>query len=136
MLARQERYRLKACIKIGEEILHPLFAAVGQGWDLIIVVWTGDRAAFKARRCIANGLHDRCKSLLLDASLPHRYQRTFLGRFAMERLLRMDFLDVAQNSRHFADRGTVLKHQRGDDATRIDRAIGIAMLLALPEVDG
>src|SRR5713101_2692916 len=53
----------------------------------------------------------------------------------MQRWLRMDFLDVAHDGWYFADRCAVLEHQGGDHSTRVDRAIGLGMLLALSKVD-
>src|SRR6478735_380115 len=43
---------------------------------------------------------------------------------------------IAQDGRHFTDRGAVLQYQRGNDAARIDRSIGVEELLLRSEIDG
>src|SRR6202521_716859 len=135
-LTGDKRHMLKPRIEIGEEVLHPLFAALGQRRDLIVVVGTGDRAPLESRRGIADRFHHRCESLLLYASFPHRRQRPFLGCLTVERCLWMDFLQVAQDGGYFTDRRAILDHQGGYDATWIDRAIRLGMLLALAEING
>jgi len=47
----------------------------------------------------------------------------------------MDFLDIAHDGRYFADGGAVLEHQGGNHSTRVDRPIGLGMLLTFAKID-
>src|SRR5258708_9379791 len=95
----------------------------------------GDRAAFETRRCIADALHDCSESFQFDASFPHRHQRSLLRGPTMQRRLRIDFLEIAQNRRYFTDGCAVLQYQGRNHSTRIDSAIRGGELFTFAEID-
>jgi hypothetical protein len=47
----------------------------------------------------------------------------------------MDFFNVPADRRHFAYGGAIFQHQGWYDAARVDRAVGVGMLLAFAKID-
>ena len=47
----------------------------------------------------------------------------------------MDFFNVPADRRYFAYGGAIFQHQGRHDAARVDRAVGVGMLLALAQID-
>jgi hypothetical protein len=47
----------------------------------------------------------------------------------------MNFFNVPADRRYFAYSGAVFQHEGRHDAARVDRAVGIGMLLALAKID-
>jgi hypothetical protein len=96
---------------------------------------SGDRAAFETGRGIADGFHDRGKTFQFGTPFPHRDLSLFLRRLAKQGRRRMDFFNVPADRRHFAYGGAIFQHQGRHDAARVDRAVGVGMLLAFAKID-
>src|ERR1700758_1706840 len=47
----------------------------------------------------------------------------------------MCFFNVPADHRHFANGGAIFQHQGRHDAARVDRAVGVGMLLAFAKID-
>ena len=122
-------------IEIGAEMFHPKPAALGQRGNLIIIVGSSNRAAFEAFRGVANSFHDGRKALEFGAPFPHGNQRLVFRRRPEQRLRRIDLFEIAPDCRNLTDRRAVFQNECGYYASRIDRAVGIGVLLALGEIN-
>jgi hypothetical protein len=80
MIAGNVGQRSQTGVEIGVEVFHPKPAALDQRRNLVIVVGSSNRAAFQSFRSVANPLHDRGKTLELDAPFPHGDQRLIFWR--------------------------------------------------------
>jgi hypothetical protein len=96
---------------------------------------SGDRAALETGRGIADGFHDRGKTFQFGTPFPHCHQSLFLRSLAEKGRRRMNFFNVPTDRRYFAYSGAVFQHQGRHDAARVDRAVGIGMLLAFAKID-
>ena len=122
-------------IDVGVEVFHPKPAALGQRRNLIIIVGSSNRAAFEAFRGVANSFHDGRKALEFGAPFPHGNQRLVFRRRPEQRLRRKDLFEIAPDCRNLTDRSAVFQNECGYYASRIDRAVGIGVLLALGEIN-
>lgn len=61
--------------------------------------------------------------------------RLVFRRRSQQRRRRIDLFEIAPDCRNLTDRSTVFQNECGYDASRIDRAVGIGVLLAAGETD-
>ena len=95
----------------------------------------GYRPAPQPRNFVADAFHHGREALQLGAPLPHCDDPFLLGRSAQQGLFGKGFIEITHDRRHLTDGSAILQHQSRHYPTRIDRSIGIRVLLAVAEVD-
>ena len=99
-----------------------------------IVHRPGQRAIGHRRRAVAHRLGDREQALELDAPVPARDLGLFLRRGAQQRRLGEARLEVGRDRRVVGQQQPLFGAQRRHGALRVDPAVGLAELLAVPQV--
>src|ERR1700704_3883930 len=134
-LASDEGHLPKPLVQVGEEVLHAQHAALDQRRNLLVVMRSRDSTALQPGNPVTHAFHHRREPLQLGAPLPHCDQPLVLGRAAQQGLFGEGLIEITHDGRHLADGGAVLEHQGRHHAARVDRPVGLRVLLTLAQID-